>query len=1068
MALISPGIEVSVVDESQYASTAVGTVPMLVVATAQDKQDPTTGGTAGGTLATNAGKTYLIGSQRELVSTFGEPLFYQNSSGTALHGYELNEYGLQSAYSLLGVSNRAYIVRADVDLAELEGSAGRPSGAPANGTHWLNSSTTSWGIFEWNASTQKFVNKIPTVITDSSQIDSGTDYPKTSVGKIGDYAINATNTNNLLYVKSKVSGWELVGSTEWYQAIPAVTGTVVNPVASVSTNLNVTTNSGTFAISITSADDISAIISAINTDTATHGVHASTADSKLNLHVADSDTTYITVGADDPALLTDIGITIGTYNSPAVDINTHIYIPNWKTNERPTGSVYVKLTNPNNGINIDLSYYSTAFENFISLDVGAYEGEGAAIYDLDPAGGGLNIEEGTVYMLTAQTDNGYITYKPYVRVVKGPTVVTGINTDFVSSPITSGQQITVQSSLKGTFNMSSTYTITMTGTTAESFVNDILNTEIPYVTARVTDTGAIEVTHELGGFIIFGDVSTGTVLSDAGFNSDNSFIKVVAIDTTKLIFSNSSALGYEVGEVEPSSRPLNARKWYHNVTDEIDIMIKNDTTWQGYQNGTDVRGFDLAATNPAGPFVSASEPAEQSDGTALEYGDLWVDTSDLENFPVIKRYESVDGEDTWVTIDNTDQTSQAGIVFADARWGTSGSVNPSSDDVPSITSLLTSDYIDLDCPDAVLYPAGTLLFNTRRSSYNVKEYRRNYFSSANFPGEVLPAEADAWVSVAGNMADGRPYMGRKAVRQVVVEAMKSAIDVSAELREEQRNFNVLAAPGYPELLQNMIALNNDRRNTGFIVGDTPFRLAANSTDIQNWANNAALATDNGDEGLVSADPYMGIFYPHGISTDLSGNTIMVPASHMILRTLIRSDDASYPWFAPAGTRRGVVDNATGLGYLDVATGEFVSTGVRESLRDTLYENSINPVAFFPGNGILNYGNKTRTATASALDRINVSRLTAYIRERLAVITKPFVFEPNDKLTRDEVKQVVEQLMNDLVAKRGLYDYLVVCDETNNTPDRIDRNELYIDIAIEPVKAVEYIYIPVRIQNTGSI
>ena len=195
---------------------------------------------------------------------------------------------------------------------------------------------------------------------------------------------------------------------------------------------------------------------------------------------------------------------------------------------------------------------------------------------------------------------------------------------------------------------------------------------------------------------------------------------------------------------------------------------------------------------------------------------------------------------------------------------------------------------------------------------------------------------------------------------------------------------------------------------------------------------------------------------------------MVPATHMMLRTLIRSDDASYPWFAPAGTRRGVVDNATGLGYLDASTGEFTSVGIRESLRDTLYENSINPIAFFPGNGILNYGNKSRTATASALDRINVSRLTAYIRERLAVITKPFVFEPNDKLTRDEVKQVVEQLMNDLVAKRGLYDYVVVCDETNNTNDRIDRNELYIDIAIEPVKAVEYIYIPVRIQNTGSI
>ena len=188
---------------------------------------------------------------------------------------------------------------------------------------------------------------------------------------------------------------------------------------------------------------------------------------------------------------------------------------------------------------------------------------------------------------------------------------------------------------------------------------------------------------------------------------------------------------------------------------------------------------------------------------------------------------------------------------------------------------------------------------------------------------------------------------------------------------------------------------------------------------------------------------------------------------MALRTMLRSDDTSYPWFAPAGTRRGGIDNATSIGHIN-SEGEFVTTGVRESLRDTLYENAINPISFFPGVGLLNFGNKTRHSSASALDRINVARLVAFIRERLGEITKPFVFEPNDKLTRDEAKGVVESLMNDLVSKRGLYDYLVVCDETNNTSARIDRNELYIDVAIEPVKSVEFIYIPVRIQNTGSI
>ena len=123
---------------------------------------------------------------------------------------------------------------------------------------------------------------------------------------------------------------------------------------------------------------------------------------------------------------------------------------------------------------------------------------------------------------------------------------------------------------------------------------------------------------------------------------------------------------------------------------------------------------------------------------------------------------------------------------------------------------------------------------------------------------------------------------------------------------------------------------------------------------------------------------------------------------------------------------------------------------------------------FSGIGILNYGQKTRSSVNSSLDRINVARLVNYIRYQLERITKPFIFEPNDKITRDEAKQIVEALLNEITANRGLYDYLVVCDESNNTPSRIDRNELHIDVAIEPTKAVEFIYIPVRLKNTGEI
>jgi len=312
------------------------------------------------------------------------------------------------------------------------------------------------------------------------------------------------------------------------------------------------------------------------------------------------------------------------------------------------------------------------------------------------------------------------------------------------------------------------------------------------------------------------------------------------------------------------------------------------------------------------------------------------------------------------------------------------------------------------------------------------------------------------------------YAGRQAQRSLIVAALKSGIDSSEEAREEQNEFNLIVTPGYPELMTNMVALSNERNNTAFVIGDTPLRLGPQGQGLINWATNnngLGLATQ---DGLNVASTYLGVFYPSCATTDLSGSTVVQPPSHMMLRTILRSDNVSYPWLAPAGSRRGTVDNATSIGYIDAATGEYEQIGVRQGVRDILYENSVNPITFVPGLGIVNYGQKTVTSVTSAMDRINVSRLVSYIRGRLQTIGVNFLFEPNDQTTRDEIKNVCESLMIDLVAKRGLYDYLVVCDGSNNTPARIDRNELYVDIAIEPVKAIEFIYIPVRIKNTGEI
>ena len=176
---------------------------------------------------------------------------------------------------------------------------------------------------------------------------------------------------------------------------------------------------------------------------------------------------------------------------------------------------------------------------------------------------------------------------------------------------------------------------------------------------------------------------------------------------------------------------------------------------------------------------------------------------------------------------------------------------------------------------------------------------------------------------------------------------------------------------------------------------------------------------------------------------------------------------AFPWFAPAGIRRGAIDNASNVGFIN-SEGEFETQAIAEGIRDSLYSVNINPISFVTGSGLVCFGQKTRQLTASALDRVNVARLVAFVRLNLDKIARPFIFEPNDSLTRNEIKQAVESFMLELTAQRALTDFAVVCDETNNTAARIDRNELYVDIAIEPTKAVEFIFIPVRLKNTGEI
>jgi phage tail sheath protein FI len=1094
MALVSPGVEVTVIDESQYIPSAVNTVPYFIVATAQNKADAAGVGVAAGTTAANANKTYLITSQRDLAATFGVPFFYNTTTGTPINGYELNEYGLLAAYSALGVTNRAYVQRVDIDLTELTASLSRPTGNANNGTYWLDTSTSTWGIFQWDQTAATFTNQVPIVITDTADVEdyAGGDYtPLDTIGSIGDYAVSAVSLNNENWYKNSDNTWVLLGSDAWKTSWPTLQGT-----NSVTTTLPLGSNmyiNGTLATvgATNTVTGFAAVINALNIP----GVTAAVVSNKLTLYAdsaASNDNSTDNGGVisiqtgtipGTPNLLTTLGISPVEYRAPSYFPGYSYQAPRWRTtdtNPAPTGSIWQNVSPVSNGMSIKVKQYSAALDTWVAQTSNVYVTDVAANYALDVTGGGKNIPVGTTFVqyeseLYNTTPNSNATFLLLERVALGATVVTGTTTPGANGDplFLAGSQFTVFVSEAGSSTFSGPYTVTLSTTTIAGFIADVSAAGIPYTSASVNSAGNIVFTHSQGG-VIYLDETVNTPVTRAGFTTSTPKVRQDQV-AGFLVLSNwvsSDLFTYTASDTAPDQDPADGKLWYYSAVDQIDIMIQNNGEWVGYQTVTnDTRGFDLTLCNASGPIVAASAPATQNDTalSPLQYGDLWIDSSDLENYPLMYRWEQVNGVAQWVAVDTTDQVSSNGILFADARWAGNGTTDPVADPLPSIVDLLTSNYLDLDAPDSALYPQGMLLWNTRRSGYNVKSFQTNYLTEANFPDQpTYPTVTSTWLTASGNKDNGSMYAGRQAQRKLIVAAMKSGIDASLAAREEQNQFNLIAAPGYPELAINMVALSNERANTLFVVGDTPMRLAGNGTDLVTYA------TDNGglglptEDGLTIGSPYAAVFYPSCQTTDLSGNTVVAPPSHMMVRTILRSDAVSYPWLAPAGTRRGVIDNASAIGYIDSATGEFQQIAVGQGLRDVLYENNINPITFIPGIGITNFGNKTRQGATTALDRINVARLICFLRGRLEEIGKLYLFEPNDQITRNEITNTVNSLMIDLIAKRAIYDYLVVCDLSNNTPARIDRNELWVDVAIEPVKAVEFIYIPLRIKNTGEI
>ena len=181
----------------------------------------------------------------------------------------------------------------------------------------------------------------------------------------------------------------------------------------------------------------------------------------------------------------------------------------------------------------------------------------------------------------------------------------------------------------------------------------------------------------------------------------------------------------------------------------------------------------------------------------------------------------------------------------------------------------------------------------------------------------------------------------------------------------------------------------------------------------------------------------------------------VPLNGDVAGTCARTDIQQFPWFSPAGTARGSILNAVKLSY---------NPGRKQ--RDALYSNRINPIIFSPGAGIILFGDKTGFGKSSAFDRINVRRLFIYLEDAISAAAKDFLFEFNDEITRTSFVNIVEPFLRDVQSKRGIFDYVVICDETNNTAAVIDSNEFIADIFIKPARSINFIGLTFIATRTG--
>jgi len=368
--------------------------------------------------------------------------------------------------------------------------------------------------------------------------------------------------------------------------------------------------------------------------------------------------------------------------------------------------------------------------------------------------------------------------------------------------------------------------------------------------------------------------------------------------------------------------------------------------------------------------------------------------------------------------------------------------------------------------DNTLVNDGTDYFIQQSGSYsNISKYVRvkqvnyttpNYFDNLGtakniYTGSLpVPSSGSFGGAIGSNIPAGRAANFYNNINSTDTQGLLG-IDYTSSINllsnVDEYKYNVLIVPG--------LTKENHSSQVTSIVNNVISRGDAIAVIDLVPYNSQINSVINQASGFDSS--YAATYWPWLQTIDPNiGEAVWVPASTMIPGVYAFTDASSDPWFAPAGITRG------GLGQV-IRAERKLTTGNR----DALYEANVNPIATFPGNGVVVYGQKTLQKRASALDRIGVRRLLITLKSYIGQIANGLVFEQNTAATRNNFLSQVNPYLESVQQRQGLYAFKVVMDETNNSPDVIDRNELVGQIFLQPTRTAEFIILDFNVLPTGA-